>query len=185
MNRKPLYAICTAALALAVAVAGCGGSDESSSTTEATPASEWADGFCTAVTTWTDDLTSVKNDFGVDDLSQDGLQAAADDVTASTQTLVDDLQGLGAPDTESGEEVKSSIDELASTLETESDAIQTTIDETSGITELPGAAQDVLSSLEAMASAFQSTLTTIGDADVQGELESALESSPACDDLAG
>lgn len=182
MNTNPLIATCVAALAL---VAGCGGSDESSSTTEATPASEWADGFCSAVTTWTDDLTNVKNDFGLDDLSRDGLQAAADDLTASTRTLVDDLKALGAPDTESGEEVKSSIDELATTLEAEMDAIQTTVDETSGLTELPGAATDVLGSLEKMAGAFQSTLSTIGDADVQNELEGALESSPACDNVTG
>lgn len=184
MNTKPLLATCIVVLALAAA--GCGGSDESSSaTTETAPASEWADGFCTAVTTWTDDLTAIKDDFGLDDLSQDGLQAAADDVTALTQTLVDDLEALGAPDTESGEEVESSIDELASTLETELETIQTTIDETSGITELPGAAQDVLDSLSTMSTAFTSTLTTIGDADVQGELEDALASSPACDDLTG
>jgi hypothetical protein len=65
------------------------------------------------------------------------------------------------------------------------EAIQTTVDETSGLTELPGAATDVVASLDAMASAFQSTLSTIRDADVQNELEGALDSSPACDDLTG
>jgi hypothetical protein len=183
MNRKPLLAIGIAALALAAA--GCGGSDESSSTTDVAPASEWADGFCTAVTTWKDDVTTIKNDFGLDDLSEDGLQAAADDLKASTQTLVDDLKALGAPDTESGEEVKASIDDLASTLETEMSAIEQTVDEASGLTELPGAATDVLGSLEEMAGAFQSTLSTIGDADVQNELEDALQSSTSCEGIVG
>jgi hypothetical protein len=34
-----------------------------------------------------------------------------------------------------------------------------------------------------MSSAFQSTLQTVQDADVDGELESALEDAPECDDL--
>ncbi len=171
-----------AAAVLAVAAAGCGGSDESSS--EATPTSEWADGFCTAITTWTDSLTSVKDQFtDLSSFSEEGLRSAADDVRSATDTLVEDLKGLGAPDTESGEEVKSSLDDLSSTLETESDAIQTTVDETSGITELPGAAKDILASLSAMSTAFSSTLDTIENADAKGELEDALEASPACDDL--
>lgn len=185
MTRKLLVAISVAALA--IAAAGCGGSDESSSeTTEAAPASEWADGFCGAVSTWTTEITSIRDQFtDLSSFSEDGLRSAAEDVKTATDQLVEDLKGLGAPDTESGDEVKASIDDLASTLETETDSIQTTVDETSGITELPGAVQDVLASLGAMSDAFSSALTTIGDADVQNELQDALESSPECDDITG
>jgi hypothetical protein len=173
-----------AVLALAIAAAGCGGSDESSDTTEATPTSEWADGFCTAITTWTDALKAVPDQFtDLSSFSEEGLQSAADDVQSATDTLVEDLKGLGAPDTASGDEVKSSIDDLSSTLETQLDSIQTTVDDTSGITELPGAAQDILASLSAMSTAFSSTLSTIEDADAQGELKDALDSSSACDDI--
>jgi len=185
MTRKLLVAISVAALA--ISAAGCGGSDESSSeTTEPAPASEWADGFCTAITTWTGALTSVKDQFtDLSSFSEEGLQTAADDVKTATDTLVEDLKGLGAPDTESGEEVKSSLDELSTTLETELDAIQTTADETSGITEVPGAAQDIASALAAMSTAFSSTLSTIESADAQNELKDALEASPACADITG
>ncbi len=181
MTRKVLVAI--AAGVLLIASAGCGGGDDSSSgTTEATPASEWADGFCTAITTWTDALEGVSDQFtDLSSFSQEGLQSAADDIESATDALVEDLKGLGAPDTDSGEEVKSSIDELSSTLETELETIQTTVDGTSGITELPGAAQDILGSLSTMSTAFASTLSTLEDADVQGELEAALGSSSACD----
>lgn len=182
MTRKLLW---TAAVAvLAIAAAGCGGSDASSDTTEATPASEWADGFCSAVTTWTDALKSVPDQFtDLSSFSEEGFQTAADDIGSATDTLVEDLKGLEAPDTDSGEEVKSSIDDLSSTLETELDSIQATLDDTSGITGLPGAAQDVLASLSTMSSAFSTTLSTIEDADVQGELTDALESSPSCDQI--
>lgn len=175
------------AAALAVAGAGCGGGDESSSETSgATPAAEWADGFCTAITTWTGELESIKDQFSsLSSLSQEGLRSAADDLRASTEQLVADLQDLGAPDTESGTEVEAAIDGLASTLETETADIESTVGGASGITEIPGAARDVLASLSAMSDAFSSTLTTISEADAKRELEDALRASPACDEITG
>lgn len=180
-------ALLACAAVLAVAAAGCGGGDESSSgSTEATPTSEWADGFCTAITTWTSNIADIEDQFtDLSSFSEDSLQQAADDLEASTNRLVEDLRGLGAPDTESGEEIEQSIDELATTVEAEIDEIRAAVENASGITELPGAVQDILDSLGAMSTAFSSTLSTIGDADVQSELEDALETSPACDEIAG
>ena len=43
-------------LALAGMAAGCGGDDES----EADPTAAWASDFCTAVTTWKDELQSIR-----------------------------------------------------------------------------------------------------------------------------
>jgi hypothetical protein len=63
---------------LALLAAGCGGGDESPT---ASPADEWADGFCTAVTTWTDSLQSVTEQFtSPSSLSKDALDQAAIDV---------------------------------------------------------------------------------------------------------
>lgn len=184
MTRKLLVAICIAVLA--VAAAGCGGNDESSSTTEATPASDWADGFCTAVTTWKDSVKGVTDQFtDLSSFSKDGLQSAVDDVQAATDTFVGDLKVLGTPDTQSGEDVKSSVDELATTLEDELASIQTTVDDTSGITAIPGAVTDISASLSAMSTQFSSTLTTIEDADAQGELKAAIQDSPVCADIVG
>ena len=183
MTRKLL--IVFGVVVLAIAAAGCGGNDESTSeTSEATPASEWADGFCTEITSWTEALKSAGEGL-TSDPSQDGLQTAADDVKSATETLLEDVKGLGAPDTESGQDVKDAIDELATTLETETDSIQTTVDETSGITDLPNAATEITGSFEAMSTAFSSTLSTIESADVQGELKDALEASPACTEITG
>ena len=93
---RRVLALAAAAIALSVAAAGCGGSDS-----EEDPTAAWASGFCTAVTNWTDDLQSVTSQFtDTSNLSEDGIKSAADDVKSSTQSLVDDLRGLGAPPTD-------------------------------------------------------------------------------------
>jgi hypothetical protein len=163
-------------LALALAAAGCGGSDE-----ESDPTAAWAAGFCTAVTDWTDALGDVTSQFtDTSNLNEDGLRSAADDVRTSTEQLVDEIRGLGAPDTESGEEIRSSLDELSSTLETEVEKISEAVDGASGITGLASAITAASASLSAMGSAFAGTLQSIGDSDVGGELQAALEDSPEC-----
>lgn len=170
--------IASAVAALALVAAGCGGSDESSS---ASPTDQWADGFCTAITSWTDSVQSVTEQFtDLSSFSQDGLEDAANDVKGATEELVDDLQSLGAPDTESGQAVKDSIDELSSTLESEVATIEDTAQGVSGLTGIPAAVTSITSSLTAMGTAFSSTFQALEDADVEGELQTALEDSPAC-----
>jgi len=185
MTKKLLVTVCITVLA--VAAAGCGGNDEgSTTTTEATPASDWAEGFCTAVTTWKDSVKGVTDQFtDLSSFSEEGLQNAVSDVQDATDTFIGDLKVLGTPDTQSGEDVKSSIDGLATTLEDELTSIQTTVDNTSGITEIPGAVKDISASVTTMSTQFSSTLTTIEDADVQGELKTAIQDSPTCADIVG
>ena len=111
-------------------------------------------------------------------LSQDGLQSAADDVRSATQTLIDDLKGLGTPDTASGQEVKSSIDTLSTTLDTETSTIEDTANGVSSIADVPSAITKISTSLSTLGTAFSQTLQTIEDADASGELQSALQDSP-------
>lgn len=180
---KTLLATIVASLALVVA--GCGGgNDEATTTTEATPTTEWADGLCAAINTWKDELTSVTDRFtDLSSFSEEGVQNAADDVKSATDTFLEDVTSLGAPDTESGEEVKASVDELSTTLQNELDSIQTTVEDTSGITALPGAVADITASITSMSTALSSTITTVEDADVQGEIKDAIDNSPDCASL--
>jgi hypothetical protein len=165
-------------LALAGVAAGCGGS---SSDEETDPTAAWASGVCSAVTTWTDDMQSITGQFtDTSNLSQDGLQSAADDARTSTEQLVDSLKALGAPETDSGEEVKSAIDTLSTTLDTESAQIQETAQGVTGVTDLPGAITSISASLSALVTAGSDTLQTIENADTKGELKTALEDSPDC-----
>ena len=174
-----------AVVALAVVAAGCGGGGGSSTTTTTSAsATEWANGFCSAFAAWDTAFKDATSQFtSLSSLSKDNFQKAADDVDAATQQLITDLKALGAPDTQSGQQVKDSIDSLATTLQTQADAIKTTIDQTSNITQIPGAAKDVSNSLTAMSTALSSTEKTIENANVKGELTDALKSSSDCADL--
>jgi hypothetical protein len=171
--------IVTFIAALALVVAGCGGSSDESSS--ASPTDEWASGFCTAITSWTDSIQSVTEQFtDPSSLSQSGLESAANDVKGATKELTDDLKSLSTPDTESGQAVKDSVDELSTTLDTEVAKIYDAVDGASGLTELPGAVSTITTSLAAMGAAFSSTFQSLENADVKGELQTALEDSPAC-----
>ena len=173
---RTLVALSLAVTSLALVAVGCGGSDDESSST-----ADWADAFCSTITGWTDDLQATTSEFSdPSNLSQEGLQTATDDIRTSTERLADDLKGLGAPETESGEEITSSLDSLASTLEAESGEITDTVDGISSIADIPSAASTITASLSAMGAAFSETLQTIENADAQGELQAALEDSPEC-----
>jgi len=140
--------------------------------------------LCTAVTGWTDELQTVTSSFSdTSNLSQEGLQTAAEDVRSATDQLVDDIRELGAPETESGQEIESALNTLAETLEAESGEISDTVDGISGIADLPSAVSSITSSLSAMGSAFSSALQTIESADVGEELQTALEDSPECAEI--
>jgi hypothetical protein len=174
----------TAALivvALAGVAAGCGGSSDEETSTAADPTAAWASGFCSAVTTWKDDLQSITEQFtDTSNLSQDGLESAAEDARTSTQQLVDSLKDLGAPDTDSGAEVKSALDTLSTTVETETAQIQETAQGVTGITGVPSAITEISASLSALLAAASDTVQTVEDADTTGELKAALEDSPDC-----
>jgi len=178
MRRSWIVAIVV--LAMAGMAAGCGGDDGS----DADPTAAWASGFCSAVTEWTNELQTITSQFSdASNLSQDGLESAAGDLRDATDTLVSDLKDLGAPDTDSGEEVKSSLDTLSTTLETETAEIEETAQGVSSVTQLPGAISTISASLASLGNAFSETLQTIDNADVGGELQTALEDSPECADI--
>jgi len=179
MRRSWIVAIVV--LALAGIAAGCGGDDDES---DADPTAAWASGFCSAVTDWTNELQTITSQFSdPSNLSQDGLESAAGDLRDATDTLVSDLKDLGAPDTDSGEAVKSSLDSLSTTLETETAEIEETAQGVSSITQLPGAISTISASLASLGTAFSQTLQSIDNADVGGELQTALEDSPECADI--
>jgi methyl-accepting chemotaxis protein len=178
MRRSWIVAIVV--LAMAGIAAGCGDDDES----DADPTAAWASGFCSAVTDWTNELQTITSQFSdTSNLSQDGLESAAGDLRDATDTLVSDIEDLGAPDTDSGEEVKSSLDTLSTTLQDETSEIEDTAQGVSSVADLPSAISTISASLASLGNAFSQTLQTIDDADVDGELRTALEDSPECADI--
>jgi hypothetical protein len=160
--------------ALALLAAGCGGDDGGNAATE------WAGDVCTAITTWADSIGDAVNSVQGTGLSRDAVETAADDARDATETFVDDLKGLGAPDTEAGEEARDAIEQLADDIDQELDELQENVSNASGIVD---AVTAVTSTLSAMGDQLGSTLNQIEQLDVGGELEDAFQQAPACDEL--
>jgi hypothetical protein len=182
MSRPLVLAVAVVVAALTFAVSGCGGDDES----EASGVDAWADSFCTAVGDWRSTLDGLFNEFQADPsqfANEDALKDAVQTVSDATDTLVSDLKDLGAPETESGEAVQSSVDSLESTLETQKADVDEAVQNVSSITDVPAAISAIGTAFTTMATSLQSTIETVQNADSQGELEDAFEQSDSCSDL--
>jgi len=71
------------------------------------------------------------------------------------------------------------------TVETEKTNIEQAADDVSGLTGLASAVSAIGTSLTAMGTAFETALEAIENADVGGELKTALEDSDDCAELTG
>jgi methyl-accepting chemotaxis protein len=163
--------------ALALGASACGGDDE------VPAAQQWAGDLCSAVDTWRDAISSATASV-TSNPSREGLESAADDVTSATETLVDDLRDLGAPDTEAGEQARAAADELADSAESSRETIENAVDEVSGTSGLLEAVSTVSATISQMSSQLLQTLDdlrSLGDAD--DELREAFQDAPACDGL--
>jgi hypothetical protein len=164
------------ALVAAVLVAGCGGDDENSATA-------WADDVCSAATTWRESITSTADSLRGGNLSEDSLNSAVDDLKSATSDFVDDVRGLGAPDTESGEQAKESLDQLADDADENLSAIESAVDDVSGPSGVVQAMTAIGTAISTMASQVSSTVTELKQLDVGGELETAFNEADSCEDL--
>ena len=163
-------------MALALVAAGCGGDDE------ALPAEEWADEFCTLVQDWQDDLVQIGDELQ-QDLSTESFEEAAEEANSLTEDFVQDLRDLGAPDTESGDVVEQEVEELGDTVDTEREELRQAVEQADDLGGVAQAIGKVGASIAAMTTAAEETLTAIDNADPGGELTTAVEEAPACDEL--
>jgi phage-related protein len=166
--------------------AGCGGGGSSgtSATVTGAPsgAQAWANSVCQAVTSWNSAITSAGASLR-DNPTEEGLKSAADQIRSATKTLSDDLKGLGAPDTESGQEAKAATDELATELDQGLNKITSAVDEASGVSGALTAVSTVSSTLVTMGDQVSSTVQRLEQIDAQGELGDAFARSAACNGL--
>ena len=172
--RGRLLAAGFAVLALSLGAAACGGSDED-------PAAAYASDVCGSLSDWKSDLEStvqgVTSDLG--SLSANEVQDAVNSALDSTRNLLDDLRGLGAPDTESGEQAKQDVDELADSLQQRADTLRTAADSGNVVslvstvtTQVQGAVQDV-----------NQTLTQLRQLQPGQDLKQAFENDESCQSL--
>ena len=102
----------------------------------ASPTSEWADGLCSAITSWTSSLSSIGDTLKQGNLSKDSLTSAVDDAKSATDTFTSDLDGLGMPDSDAGQQAKDSVDQLSTDLKSNMTTIEDALDGVSGVSEI-------------------------------------------------
>ena len=172
-------------LAAAIVAAGCGGDSSTSGTggagteSSATPAGDWANSVCQAFNDWNSSIVDAGQGIR-DNPTEDGLKGAGDDIRSATETLADDLRGLGRPDTESGQEAKTAIDQLATNLETSMQKITDAIDNASGTSGLVTAGTTIANTLTEMGNQVSTTGQQLESIDAQGELQDAFEQADSC-----
>ena len=180
---KLTVAVVTCVLSLSLVAGGCGGDDDSSS---AAPAEEWADSFCSALTTWTSDLEAAAEPLGdVSSLSEESIRQAADEAKDATETLTENMRSLGAPDTSSGDQVETAVEDLSTELESGAQQIEDAVADVSSVADVPAALGSVTTTLSQLGREVGGALQTIGEADASGELETAFESADSCAELTG
>lgn len=165
-----------AVVALATLAAACGGKSSSS---QSTSAADWANGLCSAVSTWSTSVrtqtTSLKGN-----VTEDSLKSASAEVTKATDEFVDDLKGLGTPDTESGKEAKETLDKLGGQLKTDAQTIDKAVKDVSGTSGALQAVSTVSSTLVTVGDQVTTAFTSIQQLDTKGELDKAFKDADAC-----
>jgi methyl-accepting chemotaxis protein len=170
-----------AAVAAAALLAGCGGGDDESS------AEQWANGVCSAITDWTDATRSAAESLqsGGEGSVEDRINTAIDDVKDATSTLGDDLQDLGAPETESGDQAQELVQTFSENAQDGLDTIEQAVDGASTVSEALTAVSTVSTTLASLWEQASSTFTDLQDLDAGGELSDAFDRAESCDELRG
>ncbi len=170
-----LSAVAAALAAGAVALlAGCGGDSSSPES-----ASDWANGLCSSVTTWTDAVKAATESVKQNP-SKAGVQDAADSVQSATKTFEGDVKDLGKPDTDAGDQAKTTVDGLSSDLSDGVDQIQGSINDVSGASGVMAAVSSVSGTLATMQQQISSAFTSLKNLDAKGKLTQAFSDAPAC-----
>ena len=173
--RTPRSVAVAVVLAAGLIAAGCG-SDED-------PTTAWANDVCSAVSTWRGEITGIVDALAAGQVTRDDLAAHVETAKDATDTLVSDLEALGPPETEGGDEAQDAIGELAAGLRTDVETIETAFDEASGVSGLVNAVSVGASTLGAMGTKITTTVDELRALDVGGELQDAFEQASACDEL--
>jgi len=174
MPARVILAIFLAGLALVAA--GCGKKDKPTAT-------QWANDFCTAVSTWRDSLQTAADSVTGGNVSKDSLQSAADDAKSATNKFVDTVRGLGKPPTDAGDKAQQEVDDLSDEIDAGTKTIQDATKNVHGITGALSAVSTVTATLSTMGTQVQTTYENLRQLDPQGELQSAFHDADACQNL--
>jgi len=178
-----IAAIALGVVAIVIAAIAIRLSDDGPPTTE-----EWAGSVCTSLSDWRDSFKSLA-DAGGEPLTADSLREKLDDANAATSALVSELQDLGPPDLEAGDQVEEQLDQSTAELESSFDALKENAELAADappsefLQQLAGLASD----FAALQTAIANTVTTLQNADVaeesKAELQQAFADAPPCQSL--
>ena len=165
-------------LATALLAAGCG-SNKNAETTTTTSTADWANGVCSAVTTYKNSLTDTVNGL-TGNISKSGLQNAVDEAKSATDTFVSTTKDLGKPDTSAGAQAKATMDTLSSQLEADVSAVQSSTESSvlAGISKASGA-------LATAQTQIKTAFDQLKALDAKGELGDAFSQASSCTSLTG
>ncbi len=183
--RGRVFALVVATALLGVA-AGCGSSGNSEGTlssTTVTPASAFADGLCSAASTYKQSVTSAASSLKGGKPTKGDVQGAVDDLTSATQKLVTDLKALDAPGTSDGQKAKQAVSGLATELQNDMQAIKASLQAISSVADIPGVVTTVSATLQAAQSEITAAVAQLQALDPKSELQQAFKDSGACKSL--
>jgi hypothetical protein len=151
--------------------------------------SAWADSVCTSIADWRSSITSLA-DVSEGGLSRDSLRERLDDAQAATEELVTELNDLGPPDTEAGDELERELDAAAANLETSYENLQTGAEDaldSDSPTDFLRALADLAPDFQTLLTSIATTIDTLESTDVAGEssdeVRQAFEDSDECQAL--
>jgi hypothetical protein len=174
---RPTLAALSLGCALALA-AGCGG--------EESGAGPWVDDVCSSVQEWRENLTSLAVDAQVEGLSPETVMTAIEGGVEATRRLRDQLEDLGPPDTEAGDEIERELDELADGIVESAEEAQAqaeALPEDQSVPELLESLTAIAGDLQSVVGDAQATFAELQELEPGQELEQAFESSDDCQDL--
>ena len=154
-------------------------------------ASEWADSVCTDLATWKSSIESLA-DVGGGALTPETLSQKIDTAQEATSTLVTELEDLGRPDLESGDELEQQLSSAADDLQSSFDTLQQGAQQAAQA----GSPAEFLQELTALGPQFQALLDAVSQTvdDLQNanvaegakaELQAAFDGPPSCQELRG
>ena len=164
-------------LVVAALAAGCGGSDD-------TPSAEsWADDVCSAISTWRSSITDAAQSVTDGNVTKESVDDAIGEMKDATDKLTNDLQDLGAPDTEAGEQAKDQADKLSNQLQDGAQKIEDATQGVSGASEALAAVSTITGTLSTMTSQVTAAFNSLRNIDAAAELEDAFKNADSCQDL--
>jgi hypothetical protein len=179
-GRPRLLGLAAALLVLSAAACGGGGKATTSTAAAGVPTAQWANGVCSAFTTWKTSLQSIQGSV-TSQPSTSALKQAGTQIESATETLAKSLKQLGKPDTAQGEAAKQNLDTLATTLEGGLNKIKTTLNtNSSGAAGALAQISTITTTLSAMANNLKIAGANMKNFAPSGELKQAFEQAKAC-----